>query len=256
MELGLAGRCALVTGGSRGIGRAIVEALVAEGVSVAFCARGRAGLEEVAGPLRAAGGRVLAIEADLSTEEGAALAVGQTIAGLGRIDLLVNNAGGSLRTGPFQRATAQEWRQVLDLNLMSAVWCNQRAVAWMRANGGGAIVNVSSIVAREYGTSAPYTASKAAMVAMTKEMAIDLAKDGIRVNSVAPGSILFPGGSWAKRHEEKPEMIAKMLENDLPWGRFGKPEEVAAPVLFLLSPRASWITGSTLVIDGGQSRAF
>lgn len=256
MDLRLAQKAALVTGASRGIGRAVAEALVDEGARVCLCARGQGELEQVAAALRARGGQVAVAGADLSTPAGAEQAIAATLDAFGGLDLLVNNVGGSLRAGPFDKATEEQWRRVLDLNLMSAVWCSQRAVAFMRDHGGGAIVNVSSICGREYCTSAPYTAAKAGMVAMTKEMAIDLARYGIRVNSVAPGSILFPGGSWDQRRREKPEMIEKMLRETLPWGRFGAPEEVAAAVVFLLSPRSSWISGACLPVDGAQGRAL
>jgi 3-oxoacyl-[acyl-carrier protein] reductase len=256
MDLGLGGRAVLVTGASRGIGRAIAEALAAEGARVCLSARGEADLEEVAAALRAKGHAIATVAADVATPEGAARAVDAAAAAFGGLDALVNNVGGSGGSGPFDVASAEQWRAVVDLNLMSAVWCSQRAVAIMKARGGGCIVHINSICGREYCTSAPYTAAKTALTGLTKEMAIDLAKHRIRVNGVAPGSILFPGGSWDRRQKQDPARIAKMVEEQLPWGRFGEPQEVATVVAFLVSDRASWVSGATIPVDGAQGRAL
>lgn len=255
MDLELTRKTALVTGSSRGIGRAIAAALAREGVRVCLSARGAEALEQTATQLRAAGAQVATVVGDVATREGAVAAVDAAVRAFGTLDILVNNVGGSGGAGPFDQATATQWTEVLDRNLMAAVWCSQRAVELMRERGG-CIVHINSIYGREYGTSAPYTAAKSALTALTKEMALDLARYRIRVNGVAPGSILFPGGSWDRRQKAQPEKVEKMVREELPWGRFGTPEEVADVVTFLCSERARWVTGATLPVDGGQGRAF
>ena len=255
MDLQLTGKVALVTGSSRGIGRAIAAALAREGARVCLSARGAEALEQTAEQLRAAGAQVVTVAGDVATPEGAVAAVDAAVWAFGTLDILVNNVGGSGGVGSFDQATAVQWTQVLDRNLMAAVWCSQRAVELMRERGG-CIVHINSIYGREYGNSAPYTAAKSALTALTKEMAIDLARYRIRVNGVAPGSILFPGGSWDRRQKAQPEKVEKMVREELPWGRFGTPEEVADVVTFLCSERARWVTGATLPVDGGQGRAF
>jgi 3-oxoacyl-[acyl-carrier protein] reductase len=261
VDLGLGGKAALVTGGSRGIGRAIALGLAREGARVAIAGRNdetlRAVLDELERLPRPAGvGAHLAVNADVATAEGATRAVERALEGLDGLDVLVNNVGGSLGSGSFDKATTSDWARVLDTNLSSAVWCSQRAVVEMKARGRGVIVHVGSICGLEYCSSAPYVAAKAAMVGLTKEMGIDLAPYGIRVASVAPGSVLFPGGSWARRMAADPEAIQKKIRDELPFGRFGTPEEIADAVVFLASDRASWIAGTTLVVDGAQGRAF
>lgn len=256
MDLGLSGKAVLIAGGSRGIGKATALAFAREKAKVFVVARGKEDLDRTVEALRSEGVDAASLSVDLATEAGAGAAVQGCLDRFGAVDVLVNNAGGSLGTGAFDSATSAQWRQIVDLNLMSAVWCSQAAVSWMKEHGGGVILHVSSICGREYCTSGAYTAAKAAMIGLAKEMAIDLARHRIRVCSVAPGSILFPGGSWDRRMQKDPARIQKMIDTELPWGRFGTPEEVADVVVFLSSARASWMSGSCIVVDGAQGKAF
>jgi 3-oxoacyl-[acyl-carrier protein] reductase len=251
MDLGLSQKRALVTGGSRGIGREIARCLMREGARVFITARGEETLSETKRELGAEGAAF-----DVATREGASKAVAAAVAALGGLDILVNNVGGSMGSGGFDKATAEQWASVLDANLNSAVWCSQAALEVFKASQGGAIVHVNSICGLEYCSSGPYTAAKAALTGLTKEMGIDLAKHRVRVVGVAPGSVMFPGGSWDRRAKEKPDVVQHMLKHDLPWGRFGTPEEIAEVVTFVASAKASWMTGTTVVVDGGQGRAF
>lgn len=255
MDLGLRDKVVLVTGASRGIGRAIARSMHAEGARLALVARGEVALREVAESLEGATtDRVAHGAFDVATESGANAAVDFALERFGRVDVLVNNVGGSAGTGGFDASTADQWAKTIDLNLNSAVWCSQRVLSSMIAAGGGVIVHITSICGLEYCSSAPYTAAKGALASLTKEMATDLAKHKVRVVAVAPGSTMFQGGSWDKRRTEKPEVVERMLKHELPWGRFGTPEEIADAVVFVASPRASWIAGTSVVVDGSQMR--
>ena len=254
MDLGLTGKVALVTGSSRGIGRGIATRLVEEGVDVVFCARGEEALGEaiaaVSGPGQAHG-----IVADVTTPEGAVAVVDGAVQVFGGLDIVVNNVGGSgART--IDDLDVGDLDDVLGRNLVPALAVSRAALPVLRKRGGGVIALIASIWGREGGGSPSYNVAKAAEISLAKAMAFDLAKDEIRVFSVAPGSTLFPGGSWERRVRDDPEGMAAFVERELPWGRLGTVDEVADVVAFLVSPRASWVVGTCVVVDGGQSRSF
>jgi 3-oxoacyl-[acyl-carrier protein] reductase len=256
MNLSLASRVALVTGSSRGLGKASAAALLAEGCSVTLCARGQETLDEAARELsREAADRVLAVRADLATEAGIEEVVGRTVERFGGLDILVNSVGAAGGGGLLDTAD-RDWQAAFDQTLFPAIRASRLAVPEMRKRGGGAIIMIASIFGREAGGRMTYNAVKAAEISLAKSLARELAPDNIRVNSVAPGSILFPGGSWHRRQQADPEGIAEFVRRELPFGRFGRPEEVGAVVAFLASPRASWISGASVTVDGAQSRSL
>jgi 3-oxoacyl-[acyl-carrier protein] reductase len=248
MDLGLAGKAALVTGASRGIGAAIATGLAAEGCRVAIVARGEEGLQEHAGRLRAGGAEVVPIVADLTETEAAARVVGTAEEAFGRLDVLVNNLGGG-QVGDDDAA----WDFTLNVNLLAAMRCCRAAIPGMKERRTGAIVIVSSISGWMAGGAGPsYNVAKAAEIMYARTLARDLAPFGIRANTVSPGSIMFEGGGWARRQESHPEEIADFVARDMPRGRFGTPEEIADVTVFLCSDRASLISGSDIHVDGCQ----
>lgn len=257
MDLGLAGKVAIVTGGSRGLGNAAAQALIAEGAHVVVCARTEDALMRASVTLQqsaTAGARAVPVVADVSTEAGVSSVIDAALAQFGRLDVVVNNVGLAGGAG-VESTTDAEWQEAFDQTLFPAIRMSRLAVPHLRKQGG-AIVIVSSIFGRESGGRMTYNAVKAAEISLTKSLAQQLAKDQIRVVSIAPGSILFEGGSWWKRQQADPEHIAKFIKTELPFGRFGKPEEVGAAIAFAASTKASWISGTTIVVDGCQSRMF
>jgi 3-oxoacyl-[acyl-carrier protein] reductase len=256
VDLQLAGKVAIVTGGSRGLGIASARALVGEGCHVAICARGKERLEQAAGELRAAaraGAEVLPIAADVSIAADVTRVVETTVERFGGLDILVNNVG-LAGGGSLEETSDEVWHEAFDQTLYPAIRASRLAVPHLRRRGGGAILIISSIFGREAGGRMTYNVVKAAEISLGKSLAQQLARDGIRVATVAPGSILFPGGSWHARQQADPQGIAEFVRRELPFGRFGRPEEVGDVVAFLASPRASWISGTTIVVDGCQSR--
>jgi 3-oxoacyl-[acyl-carrier protein] reductase len=258
MDLELTGKVAAVTGSSRGLGYASARALLAEGCHVAICARGAERLEAATRELQADakhGARVTPVLADVSTTTGVLHVIERTVAELGGLDILVNNVG-LARGTDLAGTTDNDWQEAFDQTLYPTIRASRAALPHLRLRGGGTILIVSSIFGREAGGRMTYNAVKAAEISLTKSLAQQLAKDNIRVVGVAPGSILFGGGSWHKRQQADPDGIADFVRRELPFGRFGKAEEIGDVVAFLASRRASWISGTTVVVDGCQSRMF
>lgn len=257
MDLHLTDKVAVITGSSRGLGLASAHSLAAEGCRVVLCARGAERLREAATMVAAAAGdpqRVLAVEADLSTAAGVELVMARAVAQFGGVDILVNNLGLGRGAGLLE-TTDEAWQEAFDFTLYPAVRASRLVVPQMRARGGGVIVFISSIFGRETGGRMVYNAVKSAENALSKSLAQQLARDNIRVNAIAPGSISFPGGSWWKRQQEDPAGIAEFVTRELPFGRFGRAEEVGDVVAFVCSARASWISGACIPVDGCQGRS-
>src|SRR5215210_2040401 len=258
MDLSLTDKIAIVTGSSRGLGLASARALVAEGCRVCLCARGSERLAEAAVEVEAAARRpnmIIAVQADVSTADGIALVIDRTVDTFGGLDILVNNVGRASGMDLLDTSDA-EWQAAFDETLFPAIRASRLAVPHMKQRGAGAIIMIASIWGRESGGRMTYNAVKSAEISLAKALAQQLAEDNIRVNSVAPGSIRFPGGSWDKRVQDDPDAMAEFVRRELPFGRFGRADEVGAVVAFLSSPRASWISGASITVDGCQSRSM
>ena len=254
MDLGLNGKVAMLTGASRGLGRAMALALAAEGVRISICARGGDVLEQAAAELKAAGAGVLAQPADVNDASAMEAWTAATVKQFGGVDILVNNAGGA-KVGTLKQLNEEAWQQAFDLNFFSAVRLARLSALEMQKRGGGSIINVSSIYGREAGGPISYNSSKAALISLTKGLARELAPQGIRVNSVAPGSIIYPGGTWEGLFKANPAFEKDFISHEFPAGRLGRPDEVAYAVVMLASPKASWITGACIPVDGAQGRS-
>jgi 3-oxoacyl-[acyl-carrier protein] reductase len=247
LQIDLGGKRVVVCGGSRGIGRSIALGFAACGASVSTCARGADALDTVNADLSRHGGTVHTALCDLANAADIERYIAAAGAALGGIDILVNNASG-FGLGNDESA----WTASIDVDLMATVRASTAAEAALIASGTGAIVNVSSISGYRPSARTPaYAAVKAAVIQYTTSQAALLARKGVRVNCVAPGSIEFPGGLWEQRKTSAPQLYDAVLKS-LPFGRMGTPDEIASAVVFLASPLARWITGQTICVDGGQ----
>jgi 3-oxoacyl-[acyl-carrier protein] reductase len=252
MDLGLRGRRALITGGSRGIGFAVAEAIAAEGAAVGLIARDAAGLAAAAERLGSCGVPVATAVADVTDTPGLKRAVDDVATALGGLDHLVANAGGTVGRGNLTSAGDDDFTATFALNAGHAAELIRAGLPHLRAAGGDSVVIISSITGMRPAPRTAYAAAKAAEIHLAATAAQELAPAGIRVNAVSPGSIMFPGGGWDTFQQENPEDFAAFLATQFPSGRLGRPEEVADVVTFLLSKRSSWITGANIAVDGGQ----
>jgi 3-oxoacyl-[acyl-carrier protein] reductase len=257
MDLDLAGKVALIAGSSRGIGFATAQRFVQEGASVMLTGRGAGALADARQAIgnRADITRVAAVQADMTTPEGAGAAMTAALRDFGRIDVVVANVGDG-HVAPGWDVDGAQWLAVLNANLTGAAVVARCAIPHLQASRGS-MVFVSSIAGLEaMGAPLTYSASKASLGAVVKCLSRLLGGDGIRVNAVAPGNVRFPGSRWEQKAAEDPDGVEALIRSEVPLGRFASPDEIAAGVVFLASARASFITGACLVIDGGQTRSF
>ena len=251
MDLGLQGRVAAITGGSRGLGFAIARALHTEGCQIAICARNPERLRAAAQSL---GADVHAVSADVAKPGEVDAFIESAASHFDGLDILVHNAGGG--GGAGVDAPEPEFIEALELNVLGGLRAARAAVPHMRRRKAGRIIFIASVYGRESGGRAGYNLAKAAEISLAKALSREMAGHNILVNSVAPGSLMFPGSSWERRQQADPEGIAAFVKAEMPLGRFGTPEEVAAVVVFLASDRASLVTGASWTVDGGQSRSL
>lgn len=243
----LQGKVAAVTGGASGIGLATAERLASEGALIAVIDRNGAQAQEVASRIVSNGGRAISFEADVRSQEQLAIAFSGAFAEFGSLNVVVNSAG-IITRGGLEATTDEDWRNVLEINLFSIFYSTRAALPMLRKSGAGVIVNIASVAGSVGAINAAYCASKGGVISVTRQMADELAKDSIRVNSVSPGFISTP-----LNQSLRDAGAERRWANQIPLGRYGRPEEIAAACAFLASDDATYITGTDLLVDGGLS---
>ncbi len=258
MDLGLVGRRAIVTGGSKGIGFAVAQELATEGAHVAICARHPDEVQQAVERLRGSGTTVYGQTADMSTAAGVEDFIPRAIEELGGIDILVNNAGRA-HPGTFDQLTDEDWQSDLDVKLFSMIRCSRAVIPGMRASGGGRIININAVYGKYpdphfFATSV----DRAACLSLTKTLAMEVGTDNILVNSVNIGFVLTP--QWKNVHQRRApdlpeeEFLRRMAADEVPLGRFGRADEVSGIVAFLAGNRSSYITGASIDVAGGMGK--
>ncbi len=258
MELGLRDKNVFVAGSSRGIGKAIAASFLAEGARVAVSGRDQTALAATVAELRAVAGdeRVIACCGDLRQRAFVAEALTEIRQKLGGLDVLVANVGSGRGRVGWQLDDA-DWTELFEINLAASVRVVTEAIPMLTDGAGGSVIMVSSIAGLEaLAAPLPYSAAKAALVSFSKNLAHQLAAQRVRVNCVAPGNVLFPGGSWDKKLQDDERATRAYVAATVPMQRFGSAQEIADVVVFLASERASFVTGACVVVDGGQTRAL
>lgn len=251
MDLGLQGKVVLVTGGSRGIGRAIAVQFAREGADVAICARTATGITAALDLLRQQGTRVFGHVADVTRSDEVQRFAQASAEALGGIDILIGNVGGAGGKG-LMGSTDEEWMHTFDVNVLHAMRISRAVVPYMQQRGGGSIVLISSISGYKPSPSAQYGSAKAAEIFLSGALALERGPLQIRINTVCPGSTLFPGGGWERYQQRYPEQFAQFQREEFPLGRLATPEEIARVVVFVASPAGGWIHGAMIPVDGGQ----
>jgi 3-oxoacyl-[acyl-carrier protein] reductase len=249
MNLGLKGKNAIITGASKGIGKSIALALAEEGVNVTICARGKEALQKTKNELLEKGVKVFTQTCDVGDTERFNLFLDAVKDEFGSIDILVNNASALTMGDEYQ-----DWEASIQIDLMASVRATKKVVPWMIESGSGNILFISSVSGLESGSPPAYAAAKAALISYSKTMAVQLAPQHIRVNTIAPGAVEFEGGLW-EMIKESNRPFYDMAIDASPSGRMGTPDEIAKVAAFLVSPCASWVTGTCLAIDGGSHKS-
>ncbi|MFN3231322.1 MAG: SDR family NAD(P)-dependent oxidoreductase [Alphaproteobacteria bacterium] len=250
MDLQIKGKKAIVTGGTRGIGRRIVSLLVEEGVSVATCARDAAAVEETVAAYLDSGAQVVGSAVDVSDGDAYRAWLNKAVEQLGGCDMFVPNVSGGGGGG-----SEAHWRANLEVDLLGAVRGIEELTPSLEASEGSVVFISSTAAVETFLMPQSYNAMKTALITYGEQLAQAMGPKGVRVNIVSPGSIYFEGGSWHRIENDRPEVF-DMIKSGIAMGRYGTPEEVADVVVFLLSPRSSWVTGKNIIIDGGQVKGM